>query len=197
VEAGPVLVAAVVVAVVAGLISWRLSRSARRGRAPGLAAPAAEDPSIRLSTADQRFRLLSFQGGSVPADLGPVLEELRRNGIEIDEDTLRRKLADGVATLSDLDGASRDVDAVHARGTPGTAIVLHATDVPGGEEPAPNTVLVRVALELRIPHREPIREQRVAAIADDKRALLVEGAAVPVRYDPDDPRSLTLEWEIA
>ena len=47
-----------------------------------------------------------------------------------------------------------------------------------------------------MPDREPVREQRIAVIPADKRALLGEGAAVPVRYDPDDPRSLALEWEI-
>lgn len=182
-----VIIALVAVAVVGGLVAGRLQRAAKRGRAEGVVSPAAEDPT-GLSTSDQRFRLLSFQGGPVPADLGVMIEELRRNGIEVDEATLRQKLAEGVASIAP-DGRP-DVP-----GNAGTAIVLDATDVPGAEL-APNTVRVQITLELTIPDREPIREQVVAVIADDKRALLDAGAEVPVRYDPDDPRAITLGWEI-
>lgn len=184
-----VIIALVAVAVVGGLVAGRLQRAAKRGRVEGVASPAAEDPAAVLSTSDQRFRLLSFQGGPVPADLGAMIEELRRNGIEVDEATLRRKLAEGVAPTAP-DGQP-DVP-----GTAGTAIVLDATDVPGAEGLAPNTARVQITLELTVPDREPIREQVVAVIADDKRALLDAGAEVPVRYDPDDPRAITLGWEI-
>ncbi|MBA3691821.1 MAG: hypothetical protein H0W82_10490 [Actinobacteria bacterium] len=149
----------------------------------------AEDPAERLSASDQRFRLLSFQGGPVPADLGRMVQELRRNGIEVDEATLRQKLADGAPPLEQTAGTSTGE-------TPRTAIVLDVVDVPGGRPPAPNTVLVQLVLEVSVPEGEPIWEQRVAAIPDDKRALLVEGTAIPVRYDPENPGAITLEWEI-
>jgi hypothetical protein len=91
-----VLVAIVAAGVVAGVVAGRLQRMAKRNPPAPSSAPV-DDSSLPLSTADQRFRLLSFQGGSVPADLGPMLEELRRNGIEVDEETLRRKLAENAA----------------------------------------------------------------------------------------------------
>jgi hypothetical protein len=190
-----VVIAIVAAAVVAGLMAGRLQRMAKRNRPDPASEPLVTD-STMLSTSDQRFRLMSFQGGSVPADLAPVLEELRRNGIEVDEETLRQKLADGATNFVDFDGSGVDLDAVRARGTRGTALVIDATDVAGGEGLTPNTVPVQVTLELRIPGREPIRERRVALISGDHRALLAPGASVPVRYDPDDPRAMTLEWEI-
>ncbi len=91
-----VIIALVAVVVVGGLLALRLQRATRRGRVEGATASATA-PGRRLSTSDQRFQLLSFQGGPVPADLGPMMEELRRNGIEVDEETLRRKLTEGVA----------------------------------------------------------------------------------------------------
>ena len=185
-----VIIALLVVAVVGGLIAGRLQRAAKRGRADGAEPRPAEDPTAGLSASDQRFRLLSFQGGPIPADLGRMVEDLRRNGIEVDEATLRQKLADGVVPLA----GTQDGRPIGSA-TAGTAIVLGAADLPGGEA-APDTVPVLVTLELRLPEREPIREQRVAVIAGDKRALLVEGASVPVLYDAGDPRAITLEWEI-
>jgi hypothetical protein len=56
---------------------------------------------------------------------------------------------------------------------------------------------VRVTLELRLPGREPIREHVVAVVAEDTRKLLVEGAEVPVSYDPGDPTQITLAWALA
>jgi hypothetical protein len=195
----PVLVALVAVLLVGGLIAIRLRSSARRSRIVD-GGPSSADLDQRLSTADQRFRMLSFQGGSVPGDLRPVLEELRRNGIEVDEATLRRKLADGASTMAEVDGTAAPLADPPVGGSPrrapATAIVLDATDVPGGLGLAQDGVRVQVTLELRMPDGEPVREQRIAVIPADKRALLADGAAVPVRYDPDDPRSLTLEWEI-
>jgi hypothetical protein len=190
-----VLIAIVAAAVVAGLMASRLQRMAKRNRPDPDATPLVTDGTT-LSTSDQRFRLLSFQGGSVPADLAPVLEELRRNGIEVDEATLRQKLADGATSLAEIDSSAVDLGSVRARGTPGTALVIDATDAAGGEGPTPTTVPVQVTIELRIPGREPIRERRVAVMPRDRRAQIVEGASVPVRYDPDDPRAMTLEWEV-
>jgi hypothetical protein len=188
-----VIAALVAVAVVAGLIAARLQRAAKRGRVEGAELPP-EDPADRLSASDQRFRLLSFQGGPVPADLAQMVEELRRNGIEVDEETLRQKLADGLAP----DAGVKDLrsDPVAARTTAGIAIVLSADDVPGIDRLPPGAVRVQVTLELQVAGREPVREQRIAVVDGDERALLVEGAAIPVRYDPDDPRSIVLEWEI-
>jgi hypothetical protein len=187
-----VLIALLAVAVVGGLVASRLQRVAKRGREEGADPRPADDAAAALSASDQRFRLLSFQGGPVPADLGGMVEELRRNGIEVDEATLRQKLADRVATAE----ATQDAGPNLGRRTAGTAIVLGAAAVPGREAPAPNTAVVLVTLELQIPDRGPIREQRVAVIGDDKRTLVVEGASVPVLYDPSDPRAMTLEWEI-
>ena len=227
-ESGPIWVAVLVVAAIAGLLAVRLRRATRRA---GLGNETLPDPDAAptLSTADQRFRLLSFPGGSVPADLGPVLEELHRNGIRIDEATLRRRLAeDGPAAVEGLadagpavdpaDGtvdasgdpgtadasghprpadatvdASGDPDAPPPRRTPGTAIVLDAIDVGGGTAGA---MRVQLILELSIAGSEPIREQRIATVAPDKRTLLVAGAAVPVRYEPSGPPRMTLEWEL-
>ena len=88
-DTAPIIVAIAVVIAIGGLITLLLRRSVREARA---VPPAdADEP---LSTLDERFRLLSFQGESQPADLGPMLEELRRNGIEVDEETLRSKLAE-------------------------------------------------------------------------------------------------------
>jgi hypothetical protein len=194
----PVVVALVAVLLIGALVAIRLRASARRSRI-GHGAAASPDLEQRLSTADQRFRMLSFQGGAIPGDLRPVLEELRRNGIEVDEATLRRKLADGASTMAEVDSTAPLADPPQGgshRRAPATAIVLNATDVPGGLGLGHDRVRVQVTLELRVPDREPMREQRIAVIPADKRALLSDGAAVPVRYDPDDPRSLTLEWEI-
>jgi len=88
-----VVVAIAVVVVVGGLIILMLRRSVREARG-GAAIAVDADTAEPLSTLDERFRLLSFQGRSQPADLGPMLEDLRRNGIEVDEATLRRKLAE-------------------------------------------------------------------------------------------------------
>ncbi len=184
-----VLIALVAVAVVGGIVAGRLQRSAKRGRAEGTESPLAEVPAERISASDQRFRLLSFQGGPVPADLGRMVEELRRNGIEVDEATLRQKLAEETAPITQMRGGADGE-------TAGTAIVLAATDVPGGMGPAPNTVQVQLILELRLPDVESIREQRVVTVTDDKRSLLKEGAAIPVRYEPENPQRITLEWEI-
>ena len=94
----PAVVVAIVVALAAaGIVAVRLRVMAKRNLPDDASTPLDVAASDAMHTADPRFRLLSFQGGSVPADLGPVLEELRRNGIEVDEETLRRKLADGVA----------------------------------------------------------------------------------------------------
>ena len=90
-DIAPIIVAIAVVIVIGGLIAVLLRRSVRVARAGAVPAADAAEP---LSTLDERFRLLSFQGGSQPADLGPMLEELRRNGVEVDEETLRRKLAE-------------------------------------------------------------------------------------------------------
>jgi hypothetical protein len=190
-----VLIAIVAVAVVAGLMATRLQRTAKQNRPDPDSTPLVTGGAA-LSASDQRFRLMSFQGGSVPADLTPVLEELRRNGIEVDEATLRQKLAEGATSLAEFDASGVDLDTVRTRGTSGTALVIDATDAAGIEGPTPNTVPVQVTLELRIPGRQPVRGRRVAMISRDQRAQLVEGASVPVRYDPDDPRAMTLEWEV-
>jgi hypothetical protein len=101
VDTVPIIVAIVVVIAIGGLITVLLRRSGREARAT---PPAdADEP---LSTLDERFRLLSFQGGSQPADLGPMLEELRRNGIEIDEETLRNKLAERASTTAERPGTT-------------------------------------------------------------------------------------------
>lgn len=100
-DTAPILVAIAVVVVIGGVIVVLLRRSVRDARAAGAVGQPERDVGERLSTADQRFRLLSFQGGSQPADLSPVLEELRRNGIEVDEATLRRKLAEGAAAAEE------------------------------------------------------------------------------------------------
>ena len=88
-DTAPIIVAIAVVIAIGGLIIVLLRRSVRDARA--VPPVDADEP---LSTLDERFRLLSFQGGAQPADLGPMLEELRRNGIEIEEETLRSKLAE-------------------------------------------------------------------------------------------------------
>jgi hypothetical protein len=190
-----VLIAIVAVAVVAGLMATRLQRTAKQNRPDPDSTPLVTGGAA-LSASDQRFRLMSFQGGSVPADLTPVLEELRRNGIEVDEATLRQKLAEGATSLAEFDAGGVDLDTVRTRGTSGTALVIDATDAAGIEGPTPNTVPVQVTLELRIPGRQPVRGRRVAMISRDQRARLVEGASVPVLYDPNDPRAMTLEWEV-
>jgi hypothetical protein len=198
-DSTPVLIALAAVALVGGLIALRLRNSARRSRPAG-GAPASPGLDERLSTADQRFRMLSFQGGVVPSDLGPVLEELRRNGIQVDEAQLRSKLAGGASTMAEVAGPSEPGPAAppsSARGAPATATVLDASDVPGSDRLPAGRVRVQVTLELRVGDRDPVREQRIALIPADKRALLDRGAAVPVRYDPDHPRSLALEWEIS
>lgn len=202
-DSTPVVIALVAVALVGGLIALQLRNSARRSRPAG-GVPVSPDLEERLSTADQRFRMLSFQGGVVPSDLGPVLEELRRNGIQVDEATLRRKLAGGASTMAEVAGPSEPGSAApptsappsSGRGAPATATVLDASDVPGSDRLPAGRVRVQVTLELQVGDRDPVREQRIALIPADKRALLDRGAAVPVRYDPDHPRSLALEWEL-
>jgi hypothetical protein len=54
-----------------------------------------------------------------------------------------------------------------------------------------------VTLELRTPGGEPVREHVVAVVDEDTRKLLVEGAEVPIRTDPDDPSVITLVWALA
>lgn len=94
----PIIVAIAVVIAIGGLITVLLRRSVREARTGAVPPVDAAEP---LSTLDERFRLLSFQGGSQPADLAPMLEELRRNGIEIDEETLRTKLAERASATKD------------------------------------------------------------------------------------------------
>jgi hypothetical protein len=200
----PTVVLAIVVAVAAaGAVAFRLRRVARRNLPETASTPLDVAAGEAISTGDPRFRLLSFQGGSVPADLGPVLEELRRNGIEVDEETLRRKLADGaISDLADRPAADAPHDgpaqpeAAPAPDVPTTATVVEAIDVPVGN-PVPGRMPVRVTLELRLPGREPVREHVVAVVDEDTRALLVEGAEVPIRTDPDDPSIITLVWALA
>ena len=186
-----VVIAIVAAAVVAGLVAFRLRRLGKRSLPTTASTPLDVPAGQPISTADQMFRLLSFQGGAVPADLGPVLEELRRNGIEVDEETLRRKLADG----ADVGGPGGG-EAAPAPDVSATATVVETVDVPVGN-PAPDRMAVRVTLELRLPGREPILEHVVAVVAEDARALLVEGAEVPISYDPGDPTQITLVWALA
>jgi hypothetical protein len=186
-----VVVAIVAAAVVAGLVAFRLRRMAKRSLPEAATTPLDVAAGQPIHTADQMFRLLSFQGGSLPADLGPVLEELRRNGIEVDEETLRRKLEDGAA-----DDAHAGPEAARAPDVSATATVVETVDVPVGN-PTPGRMPVRVTLELRLPGREPILEHVVAVVAEDARALLVEGAEVPISYDPGDPTQITLAWALA
>jgi hypothetical protein len=185
-----VVVAIVAAAVVAGLVAFRLRGMAKRSLPATASTPLDVPAGQPIKTADQMFRLLSFQGGAVPADLGPVLEELRRNGIEVDEETLRRKLADGA------DDGGVDPEAAPAPDVSATATVVETVDVPVGN-PAPGRMAVRVTLELRPPGGEPVREHVVAVVDEDTRKLLVEGAEVPIRYDPDDPSAITLVWALA
>jgi hypothetical protein len=194
------LVAIVIAVAGATFILARLQRSSRRTRTNDerAAAPLAEDPAARVAADDAMFRLLSFQGGSVPGNLGPIMEELRRNGIEVDEATLRRKLTDGAA-LVEKAGERQDLDDVRRRGRPATATLLSATEETGGDIPAglgaPWKPLV-VELEHRLPDGSPVHVRRTALIPTDKLDLMVEGAAIPVRVDDEDPRLLTIEWEI-
>jgi hypothetical protein len=187
-----VVIAIVVAAAVAGLVAFRLRRSAKRSLPETATTPLDVAAGQPIHTADSMFRLLSFQGGSLPADLGPVLEELRRNGIEVDEETLRRKLEDGAA---EVDGHA-DPETTRLPDVPAVATVVEAVDVPVGN-PTPGRMPVRVTLELRLPGREPIRGHVVAVVAEDTRALLVEGAEVPISYDPGDPTQITLAWALA
>jgi hypothetical protein len=206
----PAVVVAIVVALAAaGFVAVRLRRMAKRNLPETASTPLDVATGDEIHTGDPRFRLLSFQGGSVPADLGPVLEELRRNGIEVDEETLRRRLADGAAS----DGANVSVPPGTPEGpasvpataedpaaptpdVPLTATVVDAIDVPVGN-PVPGRMPVRVTLELRPPGGDPVREHVVAVVDEDIRKLLVEGAEVPIRYDPADPSIITLVWALA
>ena len=209
----PAVVVAIVVALAAaGVVAVRLRRVAKRNLPDSASTPLDVAAGDAIHTADPRFRLLSFQGGSVPADLGPVLEELRRNGIEVDEETLRRKLADGAASEGAVSaprgtpgrpaepGAPAEPETAPASApapdVPMTATVVDAIDVPVGN-PVPGRMPVRVTLELRDPGGEPVRELVVAVVDEDTRKLLVEGAEVPIRYDPDDPSVITLVWALA
>ena len=206
----PAVVVAIVVALVAAtVVAVRLRVVAKRNLPDRASTPLDVAASDAIHTADPRFRLLSFQGGSMPADLGPVLEELRRNGIEVDEETLRRKLADGTASdganvsatqgtpgRAAEAGAPAEPEAAPAPDAPETATVVDAIDVPVGN-PVPGRMPVRVTLELRTPGGEPVREHVVAVVDEDTRKLLVEGAEVPIRTDPDDPSVITLVWALA
>jgi hypothetical protein len=189
----PTVVVAIVAALLAaGGVALRLRSVAKRNLPETATTPLDVAAGQPIHTADQMFRLLSFQGGSVPADLGPVLEELRRNGIEVDEETLRRKLEDGAA---EVDGHA-DPETTRLPDVPAVATVVEAVDVPVGN-PTPGRMPVRVTLELRLPGREPVREHVVAVVAEDTRALLVEGAEVPINVDPRDPTQITLAWALA
>jgi hypothetical protein len=206
----PAVVVAIVVALAAaGVVAVRLRVMAKRNLPDSASTPLDVAAGDAIHTADPRFRLLSFQGGSVPADLGPVLEELRRNGIEVDEETLRRKLADGAAgdganvpaprgtpVHQAEPGAPAEPTAAPAPDPPTTATVVDTIDVPVGN-PVPGRMPVRVTLELRTPAGETVREHVVAVVDEDTRKLLVEGAEVPIRYDPDDPSVITLVWALA
>ncbi len=214
----PAVVVAIVVGLVAAtVVAVRLRVVAKRNLPDSASTPLDVAAGDAIHTADPRFRLLSFQGGSVPADLGPVLEELRRNGIEVDEETLRRKLADGAASDGANVSASRgtpehaaeagapaepgsrapaEPEAAPAPDGPETATVVDAIDVPVGN-PVPGRMPVRVTLELRTPDGESVREHVVAVVDEDTRKLLVEGAEVPIRTDPDDPSVITLVWALA
>jgi hypothetical protein len=204
-----VAVAIVVALAAAGVVAVRLRRVAKGNLPETASTPLDVATGAEIHTADPRFRLLSFQGGSVPADLGPVLEELRRNGIEVDEETLRRRLADGAASdganVSAPPGtpegpasvpATAEDPAAPAPDVPLTATVVDAIDVPVGN-PVPGRMPVRVTLELRPPGGEPVREHVVAVVDEDTRKLLVEGAEVPIRYDPADPSVIILVWALA
>jgi hypothetical protein len=193
----PAVVVAIVVALVAaGVVAVRLRVVAKRNLPDSASTPLDVATGDAIHTADPRFRLLSFQGGSVPADLGPVLEELRRNGIEVDEETLRRKLAAGEEPDRRTPDGSAQAHAASAPDEPATATVVDAIDVPVGN-PVPGRMPVRVTLEVRPPGGEPVREHVVAVVDEDTRKLLVEGAEVPIRYDPDDPSVITLVWALA
>ena len=202
----PAVVVAIVVALAgAGVVAVRLRRVAKRNLPDEASTPLDVTTGDAIHIGDPRFRLLSFQGGSVPADLGPVLEELRRNGIEVDEKTLRRKLADGAANDGAIAAAPRgtpegaasapNVDPPPAPDVPATATVVDAIDVPVGN-PVPGRMPVRVTLELRPPGGETVREHVVAVVDEPTRKLLVEGAVVPIRYDPADPSVITLVWAL-
>jgi hypothetical protein len=196
------VVAIVVALAAAGFVAVRLQRVAKRNLPETASTPLDVAAGDAIHIGDPRFRLLSFQGGSVPADLAPVLEELRRNGIEVDEETLRRKLADGA--LNDPVGGTHAVpsqsaaapEAAPSPDAPPMATVVDAIDVPVGN-PVPGRMPVRVTLELRPPGGESVREHVVAVVDEDTRKLLVEGAEVPIRYDPDDPSVITLVWALA
>lgn len=196
----PTVVLAIVVALVAaGVVAARLRRVAKRNLPETASTPLDVAPGSAISTSDPRFRLLSFQGGSVPADLGPVLEELRRNGIQVDEETLRRRLADGVVSdgpQSETPDGHAAVAAAPEPDVPATATVVDAIDVPVGN-PVPGRLPVRVTLEVRLPGGESVREHVVAVVDEETRTLLVEGAEVPIRYDPGDPGAITLVWALA
>jgi hypothetical protein len=209
----PAVVVAIVVALVAAVVvAVRLQRVAKRNLPDSAATPLDVASGEAIHIGDPRFRLLSFQGGSVPADLGPVLEELRRNGIEVDEETLRRKLADGAAIDGMSPAAARGTpegpaavpkatapvppEAPDAPDAPATATVVDAVDVPVGN-PVPGRMPVRVTLELQPPGGDPVREHVVAVVDEPTRKLLVQGAVVPIRYDPADPSVITLVWALA
>jgi hypothetical protein len=200
VENSAVIVAIVLAVGGAAFILSRLQRNARRTlpNSDLPAAPVAEDPAARISANDSMFRLLSFQGGSVPNDLGPIMEELRRNGIEVDEETLRRKLADGVAAFAEHGDKKADLDEVRRLGRPATATLLSVAstdaDIPAGLD-VPWQPL-DVELEHHLADGSPVRVRRTALIPAEKLPLMVEGSKIPVRVDEGDPQLLTIEWEI-
>ena len=190
---GAILVAIVIAVAGAGFIIHRLQRRATpRGARPE--APLAGDPAARISAHDARFRLLSFQGGSVPGDLRSIMEELRRNGIDVDEETLRRRLADGAASTREVGDPRADLAEVRRRGRPATATLLSVTE--GTGEPAlPWTPLV-VELEHRLADGSAVHVSRTALIPTDKLERMIAGAAIPIRVDDEDPSVLTIEWEL-
>jgi hypothetical protein len=193
------LIAIVIAVAGATFILSRLQRSSRRTRTDGerSSESRAVDLDARVSVHDATFRLLSFQGGSVPGDLGPIIEDLRRNGIEVDEDTLRRKLADGVAAFAEADDRQFDLDDIRQRGRAATATLLSASEF-GADEvglTAPWKVLM-VELVHELPDGRSINVRRTSLIPTDKLELMIEGAAIPIRVDDQDPEMVVLEWEL-
>jgi hypothetical protein len=197
VENSAVIVAIVLAVGGAAYILNRLQRSARRTLPKGERPVAPPEVDARISASDARFRLLAFQGGSVPGDLQPIIDELRRNGIEVDEETLRRKLADGVAPLAEIGGRKVDLEEVRRRGRRATATLLSVTETPDGDVPPglPWKPLV-VELEHHLPDGAPVRVRRTTLIPTDKLELMVQGSEIPVRVDEKDPELLAIEWEL-
>jgi hypothetical protein len=196
VENSAVIVAIVLAVGGAAYILNRLQRSARRTLPKGERPAAPLEVDARISASDARFRLLAFQGGSVPGDLQPIMDELRRNGIEVDEETLRRKLADGVAPLAEMGDRKVDLEEVRRRGRPATATLLSVGETTDEDEPGLPWKPLVVELEHHLPDGAPVRVRRTALIPTDKLQLMVQGSEIPVRVDEKDPELLAIEWEL-